>query len=483
MGRGTLYLMIANGAFFVAGYIIHFGLGRFLGPVDYGTFGVILSLMTIVNTFLTSGFPQSASKHIAEDDTKIGSIIRDANRIQLALCAVLFALYFGLASVIANLLNDPKLTPYIRISASVVPTYALYAIYSAGYLNGLRQFGKQAMSRIGDSMAKVGTVFVLVLLGFGVKGAIVGYPLAALIGFLLAWKLLGPVERSSVNYDWKKLAGFGITATLFAVILFLLMSIDLFVVKAFGKGEAEVGYYTSATTISRAPYALFTGLGLALLPSISKSTSMYNAELTRNYIRQSVRYMLILLIPGTLLISATSVDLITLVYSSRYVEAAGPLSVLVVGLGFLSVFFVLANIIMGSGKPRVTLWMALPLVVIDIGLNVFLVPKYSLVGAAWATTITGSLGMCATAVYVLWRFKALVSAKSLGRICLASSVIYVIALQVSVSPQWLLPFYIGIFAIYGGILLLTKELGKGDWETFKRIIPTHSFAGGGDFTP
>jgi O-antigen/teichoic acid export membrane protein len=114
---------------------------------------------------------------------------------------------------------------------------------------------------------------------------------------------------------------------------------------------------------------------------------------------------------------------------------------------------------------------------------VFLIPKYGLVGAAWSTTITGFLGMCAAVIYVLWRFKALVNLKSLGRICLASLVIYVIALQVSLSPLWLPLIYVGLLVLYGGMLWLMREIKRGDWETFKRIIPMDRFAGGGDFNP
>lgn len=483
MGRGTLYLMIAYVVFFIVSYIIHFGLGRYLGPVEYGIFGVILALMSMPNILLASGFPQSASKYIAEDSAKMGSIMRDANRIQFVLCLLLFGLYFGLAGVIANLLNDHSLTPYIRISALVIPVYAFYSIYGGGYLNGLKKFSKQAKAGIGSSIAKLGVVFALVTLGFGVKGAIVGYIVAAFVGFLLAWRFLGPVERSRTNFGWRKLVGFGIPATAFAVAFFLLMSTDLFVVKAIGGGDAEVGYYTSATTISKVLYFPFTGLAMALHPSISRSKSSNDAELTKSYIRQSLRYMLMLLVPWVFLISATSADLIALVYSSQYIEAASSLSILVFGLGLLSVFFVLARIIIGSGKPWLTLKIALPLVVVDVGLNIFLIPRYGLVGAAWATTITGFLGMCAASLYVLWRFRVLVSVKSLGKICLASLAIYVIALQVSLSPLWLPPIYVGLFALYGGLLCLMRELKREDLETFRRIVPLERFTGGGDLTP
>ena len=203
---------------------------------------------------------------------------------------------------------------------------------------------------------------------------------------------------------------------------------------------------------------------------------MNDLKLTASYINQSMRYMLMLLVPGVLLISATSSDLVSLAYSSRYIEAANPLSVLVFGLAFLAVFLVLAHIIMGGGKPSVVFGIALPLVAIDIALNIVLIPRYGLVGAAWATTITALIGMTVAAIYVFRHFKALVSARSVIKICLASLAIYAIALQVSLSPFFLPLIYVGLFAVYFGLLLLMKEFSKEDVETFKRIIPLARFS-------
>jgi len=482
MAKGTLYLMIANGTFALAGYLIHFGLGRYLGPVDYGIFGVILSLTNVLNTILTTGFPQSAAKYIAEDNARLRGITREANRIQLTIGLSLFALYFGLAGVIARWLNDPSLTPYIRISAVVIPTYALCGMYS-GYLNGLRWFDKQAISILGHTFAKVALVFTLVLIGFGVKGAIAGYSLAAFIAFLLAWRFLRKVEKSHMSFGWNKLARFGVLATLFATMFFLLMNIDLFAVKALGVGGSEVGYYTAASTISKAPYTLFAGLAITLFPTISRVTSLNDTKATRNYIRQSMRYMLLLLIPSVVMISATSSDLITVVYSSRYIGAAAPLSILVFGLGLLSMFLVLANIIMSSGKPGIAMMLALLLLGIDIVLNILLVSSGGIVGAAWATTLTGLLGTSIASVYVFWRFNALVTIKSVGRICLASVVIYVTARHISLPVVWLPAIYVGLLALYAGLLWLMRELKSEDLTTFKRIVALEKFTGSTDLSP
>ncbi|MDP2730993.1 MAG: oligosaccharide flippase family protein [Dehalococcoidales bacterium] len=482
MAKGTIYLIVASVVFSLTGYAIHFWLGREMGPAEYGAFGVVLYLMTTINLFITSGIPRSVSKYVAEGNYSTKDIVKYGNRLQLIFCAIVFVLYLGFSGVIANFLKDPSLTPYIRISALAVPTYALYSIYNTGYLNGLRKFGLQALTSMGDSVIKLAAVFGLVLLGFGVGGALAGYVLATLVAFLLAWRFVGPLGKSQALFDWKKLLSFSAPATGFAVAFFLLVSLDLFAVKAMGIGEIEVGYYTSATTVSRAPYYLFSGLAMSLFPSISRSTSTNNADLTASYIRQSMRYMLMLLVPSVLLISVTSKDLLSLVYSSRYIDAAVPLSVLSFGLGFLTIFFVLSHMIMGRGKPGVVLFMALILVAMDIGLNILLIPTYGLTGAAWATTITGLAGMCAAAVYVLREFKTLLGISSLIKISVAATVIYAIAAQVSFPPLWLPAVYTGLFALYAGILWLLKELNKDDLRTVRKVVPLLKSPGIGNRT-
>lgn len=471
MGRGAVYLMISSVVLLLSGYAIHFVLGRKLGPEDYGTFGVVFALMNTIGLVLASGLPDATSKYIAEDDAALQHIVRNSRRIQAILSTVLFALYFGLAGVIANLLDDPELAVYIRISAFVIPAYAFYYVYYS-YLNGLRLFGKQARTLAAVSIARVGIVFALVFLGLSVKGAILGYILAALVGLALAWKYLGDTGEGSRDFEWRKLIKFGIPATLFAVMLFIVMNADLLLVKALIDEGVDAGYYTAAATIAKAPYFLFMGLALALLPSISSSTSRNDSQVTAAYINQSMRYMLMLLVPGILLISATSGDLVSLVYSARYVEAGDPLSVLIFGLASLSVFLVLTHVIMGAGKPNIALGVAMFLVIVDIALNVVLIPRYDLMGAAWATTIASLAGMSIAAIYVFRRFKALIAVKSFVRICLASLVVYAIALQFSLSPSFLPLVYVGLFAVYLGLLVLMRELNKEDVAALKRIIPS-----------
>ena len=472
MGRGTVVLLISHGVFLLSGCIIHFGLGRYLGPGDYGIFGVVLALMTTMNLVLTSGFPRGVAKYIAEDHRALPAIARKALVIQGAAALLAFGLYFGLSGVLANsLFGDPELTKYIRVSALVIPASAVYALYQ-GYLNGVRSFSRQAIASVLSSVAKVAAVFLLVWWGLSVSGAIFGYLIAAAVGALLCWRFLGPLGQRTTDFAASKLLSFGIPATIHSVMMLLIMNTGLYAAKALGQGAAEVGYYTAASTIARVSYTLFVALAATLLPSISRSIADNNPAATRGYIRDSLRYMLMLLIPGTVLMVATAPELLTLTYSAKYVDAAAPLAVLAFALGLLAVFMVLNSVIMGSGKPQVALGMSLPLMVVCIILNLVLIPSYGLMGAAWATFAVSCLGACAGSAYVLARFRALVDPKAVVRICAAAAVIYVVAAIIPTPGPWLPLVYVGLFGLYFGLLGVTRELGRKDVEVLRRMMPT-----------
>lgn len=383
---------------------------------------------------------------------------------------------FSSCVIFADLLRDPSLSLCIRISAFIIPAAAFYSLY-ANFLNGLRWYAKQAQVAFFYSIAKVIGVFALVIFGFAVYGAIFGYLFGSLVGFALGWYFFkgSKGERDDENdFELKKIINFAVPVIIFSVTFTFLISADLFFVKRILIENVQAGYYTAASTLSRVPFLILGALGIALFPAISRSTAINDVEQTENYIASSTRYLLIFLIPIILLASATSEGLVSLFYSSAYLPASSSLSILVFGLGFFTMLSLMTTIITASGRPQISMLIALVLVPLSIVFNIILIPIYHLEGAALATTITSLLGMCVTAGYVFKRFKTLIDTKSFVKICAASIVIYAVALKVSLSPFLLPLLYILLFVLYFGILLLMKELSEEDLETFKRIVYSRS---------
>jgi len=471
MARGTIYLMVTQVVFLASGYIIHFGLGRYLGPELYGTFGLVLSFVSIYQVLMHSGTTNAVSKYVAENEELAGSIKNKMLKFQGAFSLVVAVFMIVIAPSIADLLNDATLTNYIRFTAIFIPVFALYSVYM-GLLNGIRAFGKQAKTSIIHSIMKVLVAFILVFLGFKIYGAISGYLVAVIIALIVAYHYWKPKEsKASGDFKIVKVIKFAAPVILFSMIFTLIMNLDLFFVKAILKEKTQAGFYTSAMALSKVPYFIFLALSDTLFPSIAKSTSNRgNEKLTRRYIEQSLRYTLIFLIPCTFIISAGSRDLISLVYTGRYLAASAPLSILIFGLTFLSLFIILTTVITASGNPKISLLIVLTLLVVNIVLNRALVSFYGLTGAALATTVTGFLGVIISGIYVYKHFHSLTSLLSLLRIILASSIIYIIARSFSTSGIFLIGFYLGILVIYFVLLFVFREIRKEDIQVAKNIL-------------
>ncbi len=468
IGKGTVQLMTAQVVFLASGYAIHFGLGRLLGPELYGIFGVVISLLTLSAIISRVGIPRAASKFIAEDVELVNTIKKKALGIILVLGIIVSSLYFIFAGVIANLLNDPTLVPYLRLSAFAILPAALYTIYLAS-LNGMRLFGKQATASVIYSLTKVSLVLGLVMMGYSVAGAILGYVAASLVGMLVAryqCNFKGVVN----DFDVRKLIGFAIPVMFFSVATNLLMSIDLLSIKAILKENVLTGYYTAASTLAKPPFFIFAAVSGTLFPSIANAYAKNDKKLTSRYITQSLRYLLLLLVPLTFMVSATSENLISLVYTSTYVPAGPALGILIFGIGFMTLTTVLNAVIMGIGKPWISLTIALVIIPIAVVLNLILIPLYQLNGAAIATTVTAFIGTLISASYVFRKFKPLVSPLSFVRILIVSLFIYLISSSYPLAGILLPLEYAFLFLIYFATLRIVGELKNEDIETVKGIF-------------
>ena len=467
MTKGTVYLIIAQVVFMVSGYAIHFGLARLLGPALYGVYGVVISLISIVNILLTSGAFQAVAKHIsAGDDQEI--VKRVALKLQFAFSIIVFVVYELLADFFALILGDTSIVLFIRISGFIMIGYALYSVF-IGYFNGLREFKKQAGLQIVYSLSKMIFMIGFVFIGFSLYGALIGFALAPFLVFFIGVMLTGVGKND--QYDWKRLAKFAWPVIIFSVASSFLVSIDLFSVKAIIGENVQTGFYNAATTLARIPYSILGAIGFALFPSISYVFAKNDMVSVKRYGKESVRYLLIFLLPITFLFSSTSGELAKFLYGSEYAIAGNPLGLLVFGFAFLTVFSLLATTIIASGKPKVAMIYTIIMVCGAYVFNRLLIPIYDLNGAAIANSIAMFIGMLLAFVFVTKNFGSFFEITSLIRIIGASLIIYYICKIFVLSGGLLIIQYLLTMLLYFGILISIREINKRDIERLRQLLP------------
>ena len=202
-----------------------------------------------------------------------------------------------------------------------------------------------------------------------------------------------------------------------------------------------------------------------LLPMISKSTAQNNHEETSKILGQSIRIMLILLVPMVILMSVFAKPILIDFYGARYATGAFPMSILEYGVGFLTIFYVLSFAMNGAGKTKLVMNISIVGFVINTILNYILIKKYSITGSAIATTITSFIIMV-WMLYYLWKdFGVLIKLKTLLKTLFAAALMYIASLFFPKGEISFIFWSIILFALYLFILYLAKEIKRRIWQS------------------
>lgn len=417
VASGTLFIAIAKVFWLIAGYALTFTLPRLINVDTYGIYGVVTGAMNVLNMVVIMGTLQGVSKFVSADEENAKAIHKLSLKVLLVLGGGLTLTYFLLATtgVIGSFLNDESLKPYLQMTALITLSYSFYSV-NVGFLNGMRKFKLQAFLDMFFVIFKVLCMLVFAWFGInylqsnGLMEAIGGFAFAALVVLVISFFVVKfDFRKVDSPYTMKEVSKFVLSIMSFAFVLNLLMNTDLFLIKKLIGDDKLVGYYTGALTISRIPYSLMMTVSLIIFPLISKLTSIQDKEKTKLYIENALKYPFVLLLGCAIIISTNADLIIKIVLGTKYVYPAPTsevLSVLVFAVLILAIFTLSTTIISGTGKPLISLTIAIIALVSDIAINYYFIPKYNLIGAAYSKCLALTFGTTLCMIYLFKNHKA-----------------------------------------------------------------------------
>jgi uncharacterized membrane protein YccF (DUF307 family) len=135
--RGVLLGVAGRAIFLAFGYLASIILARSLGPVDYGTYGVVISVLVWVEQIGRFTFAPAAAKLIPEKPERAIGVEQTAVLLNSFWFLGLFAAFWLAAPLLADILDLPAGTTLFRLAALDLPFFGMYAIY-CGVLQGRR---------------------------------------------------------------------------------------------------------------------------------------------------------------------------------------------------------------------------------------------------------------------------------------------------------------------------------------------------------
>jgi O-antigen/teichoic acid export membrane protein len=254
-------------------YLFHVVQSRMLGPRDYATLAVMLSLF---NTFSApvstlqalladyiarfrargeldkaSHFSRTALKWLALASLPIGGLV------------VLFA------RPLASYLQIASITPVLILATALLPTLLNPALN--GILQGLERFWILGLVLFVGALARLVAGVVLVWLGWGPSGGITAFTIAGVagvaVGILSIWKLLRQ-PGAAHRLTGAEVSRYGGNVLVSGVLFTAMLNLDVVLVKHYFD-PVSAGYYAAAATAGKMVFFIPSAIGTLMFPRVS----------------------------------------------------------------------------------------------------------------------------------------------------------------------------------------------------------------------
>jgi O-antigen/teichoic acid export membrane protein len=485
IAKNTMFGIIATACDAVAMLVVGIVLARNLGTEQYGLYSLMMWFLSLAGLVVNLGIGEMTKRFAAEaigqqNNRAVKGIVRLSLIVRLS--AGLFAslLILGLSSYLARLFGGPASSSYFMLMAVMLLPYVLFVTLN-GIFAGFQKYEYGAALTLMVSPLRAVLVIIFGFVGIGVKGVLTMYGglwvLAVILGIMLlkrllplkdlmAPSLLEPKQRNSaLKYSLAITGILGVDYFLWqqAEVMFLGMY----------RPVADVGFYNMAYKIPAAaiesvPYVF----GLTLLPAISEQFGKGEMDKIKTIYRNAARYLMMLSFPIAIGGIALAKPIITLLYGQDYAPAIIVMQIVFIPFAMRSLIQSVSSVICGIKEPTFILKIGVILICASIGLNLWLIPKYGIIGAAIASSIPR---MIALPFYVRFVSKKIGERWPMGdtlKVILASAIMGVVIFAIQHYFGAILSICIGVPAgiiIYLLVLLSLGSIGSQDMKFLKQI--------------
>ncbi|URT70553.1 flippase [Cytobacillus firmus] len=368
-------------------------IARSLGPEGNGLYQLIVLLPTTLMTLLNLGVGTSSVYYVGQKKYDIKDIIKTntASGAVLSLAAVII----GLIGVMffSDKFFEGVPPNYLYFILLIMPLLMLNDFYLVIFqgVQDFKSFNSLALLR--QLAALITLVLFIFVLRIGLVGTVIAFIAGVVTQFIVTLILLNKNLKTNLfsgsfsKAYFKESFSFGFKAHFSNVLSFINYRADIYLISMF-LNPAAVGLYGVAVSIAERLWIVSQSISSVLYPVISSSSDVDSKNKLTSVISRNVLFFSI--IAGIVFYFAS--DLIfRLLFGEAYADSSDILKMLLPGIILFSVDRILSNDLAGRGKPELNMYTSIFTVASNIILNILLIPKIGIAGAAVSTSVTYSL--------------------------------------------------------------------------------------------
>jgi O-antigen/teichoic acid export membrane protein len=465
--HGTVALVSSQAGYLFIGYFVVVLLAREFGPVLYGTYGVIMSVLVWMEQSGTHAVPSATAKLLAETTTEPAELERSGLTLNMALYGFFFVALWLAAPWLADWFGIANGTFLFRVASLDLPFFGAYTAYRAIH-QGKNHFFRLGATQIIYAATKLAGILLIVQFGISLEAALFVNAAATVIGLLCLLPGTAPPWQGACLEKIRPLLAVGIPIGFYHFLLSLRGWLLLWMLQIMSPDseKAAVGVFIAALNIAKLPSLALSQITTVILPSLSRALALNNANLAGRYIHQALRFGVILNLPICLVLAAQPEALMQLIYSRDFSGGGSVLCWLVVGEALRVIHAILGTILAAAGEARKTAVVTLLSFVPYIAMLLVLISAWGSIGAAVSGAVIVALCVVVFGIMIWKQFGSLMNSRSAGNIGLAGCLMFLVfALVSQLDVLIILPYAAGLIT-YAASLIVFHEITRDDLATF-----------------
>jgi len=383
--KNTFWLVLAEGISKFLKLFLFIYIARILGATGYGKFSFALAFVSLFLVFSDFGIFKILTREFAKDQEKEKDFPALVSLKILLNIGTMILIFIGSFFVTPN--------PLIRIIIWILGIQVLLnssVVFIYAFFRARQRMEYQSWFQIIQVFLVTGFGFFILLNFPSARNLSWAYLLGTLV-CLISILIFFHFKIFSLNLSfnwllWKRYLKMSYPLALAAFSGMIYSNTDSAMMGYFEQ-ITQIGWYNAGQKIVFAAVIPASLISMSFFPALSKFFAQSKEKLQNawNYYLEIITFLSIPVVVGGIFLSRKIIDL---VYDPSYFPSILAFQILLIGFGIGMLTGPLGHVLIISNQQKKVFWISLSGAVVNIILNLILIPKYSLYGASFATLCT-----------------------------------------------------------------------------------------------
>lgn len=407
VARGSFWSLAGSVFFKLSSFFYVILLARAASQEDIGTFYLALSAMSLVWIFSDFGISGAFLRYVPffegrGESGKIRDLMRLSLRYLTFFSILIMAALILLSEDIGAFYGNSALPGAIRILSLYVLLGNLFRLNYL-YLQGIADIkSSQLFQNLQNFLKLAFTAGLFYLFGASVLTICLGFVFSLLFAFIASFF---PVFRSVSKISspgglgrgevFGEILPLGLTIAVTSYLSTIIASSDKLIIGyMFGPADSSVmiAVYSMSVTLAQVLMIFPGAIGSIFLPVVSRLFGKNDILGMREVMATAQRWSLFITLPIAVVMMAFSADMLTVFYGGDYSAGSAAMAIFTLGLVFAAFSHVASLALTAMRLVRLELYVAAACGLLNIVLNLLLIPALGITGAAAASAASFALG-------------------------------------------------------------------------------------------